>query len=143
MKPIEIHIEGYKIVITEDKEEPKITIKDHDAKPGDTIEYKPCQPYVVPCCPTPNTPQPDDWWRYPYVTWTNDDTFNLNSTSAYPTPVRDTMVGKATGGTVKTGEPHIIGECVCNMEIDTDKGTKCGPWTKGEKGEPGTPIVGE
>ena len=65
MKPIEIRIEGYKITIEEDKEEPKITIKDHEAKPDDTIEINPCQPLpykVVPCCPTPNTPQPADWW---------------------------------------------------------------------------------
>lgn len=142
MKPIEIHIEGYKIVITEDKEEPKITINDHEAKPGDTIEYKPCQPYkVVPCCPNttnPYSPQPTDWWRNPYVTWTSDDTLsNTNTTLTYETPVRDTMVGKATGGAVK-GETHIVGEpYTVAIEIDKDKGTKCSHLTKGKQGEPG------
>ena len=91
MKPIEIHIEGYKIVIEEDKEP---EVKDEKE---DTIKYVPYP--VVPTIPTvePNTPQPFDWWRNPYVTWTSDDTLsNIKSTSTYVTPIRDAMVGKMT-----------------------------------------------
>ena len=84
MKPIEIHIEGYKIVISEDKEEPTVT-KDNEER----IVYIP-SPY--PVYPTPNTPFPNDPWR-PYVTWTCDDVFNTNTTDS-PTPIRDMMVGR-------------------------------------------------
>ena len=91
MKPIEIHIEGYKIVIEEEKQ-PEDT-KDRE----DTIKYV-LYP-VLPTIPTtePNTPQPNDGWCYPYVTWTKDDVLsNINTTTTYPTPVRDAMVGKVT-----------------------------------------------
>lgn len=83
MKPIEIHIEGYKIIIMEDKE-PEPT----KAKEEDGIMYV---PYPV----IPTTPQNPDWWKYPYVTWTSDDTLsNIKTTSPDIHPVRDAMVGK-------------------------------------------------
>lgn len=94
MKPIEIHIEGYKIVIEEDKQ-PEVKDEKEDTVKEDTIKYVPYP--VVPTIPTvePNTSQPNDWWRYPYVTWTKDDVLsNINTTTTYPTPVRDAMVGK-------------------------------------------------
>lgn len=48
----------------------------------------------VPYPLTLNTPQPDDW-KYPYVTWTKDDTLsNINTSDTYKTPVRDVMTGK-------------------------------------------------
>ena len=82
MKPIEIHIEGYKIVISEDKNE------ETKEKEADVIKYVP-----YPITPTPMTP---DMTKYPYVTWTNMD--DIRTTSDIN-----------TGGTVK-GETHIIGE---------------------------------
>lgn len=101
MKPIEIHIEGYKIVISKeddkdggDNKKEKITYtpkpkKDDDDKDDLTL------PYTPPICPNlPYVPQNPDWWRYPYVTWTNDDVFNIGSTSDKSTIVRDFMVGK-------------------------------------------------
>ena len=96
MKPIEIHIEGYKIVISEDDK------KDITYKPkkddDDTISF-PNYPHTVPCPYVPPTIQPqDEWWKYPYVTWTASDvTFtNTTDTKAQKTPVRDRMVGKDT-----------------------------------------------
>ena len=85
MKPIEIHIEGYKIVISEDKKEPEVT------KESEKITYV---PYPV----NPTTPQNPDWWKYPYVTWTASDMTitNTTDTKAQKTPIRDRMVGKET-----------------------------------------------
>lgn len=82
MKPIEIHIEGYKIVISEDKE-PELT----KAKEEDAIKYVPYP--VVP------TATPQGWWEKPFATWTNEDSLsNIKTTSADIHPVRDIMVGK-------------------------------------------------
>ena len=83
MKPIEIHIEGYKIVISEDKE-PEVTKEKEE-----TIKYVP-----YPIIQTPNTPQPNDWWSHPYVTWTCGEVSTTNTTKPDFHPVRDTMVGK-------------------------------------------------
>lgn len=84
MKPIEIHIEGYKITISEDKKEPEI-IKE---KEFEKITYIP-----YPVNPA-STPEPD-WWKYPYVTWSNGDVTITNTTDTkIETPVRDRMVGK-------------------------------------------------
>ena len=88
MKPIEIHIEGYKIVISEDKE-PEETKETETEK----ITYVPCPYSIIPT--TPNTPQPDDRWKYPYVTWTGGDMTITNMTDYKPwTPIRDAMTGK-------------------------------------------------
>ena len=83
MKPIEIHVEGYKIVISEDKKEPEVT------KEFEKITYV---PYPV----NPATPQNPDWWKYPYVTWTAGDitVTNLTDSKTQKTPIRDRMVGK-------------------------------------------------
>lgn len=97
MKPIEIHVEGYKIVISEDDKKlqnESIDKKDDD----DSLKLKVCPPYVpcpyVPYVPPTIQPQ-DDWWRYPYVTWTNEDSLsNIKTTSADVHPVRDIMTGK-------------------------------------------------
>ena len=96
MKPIEIHIEGYKIVISEDKDEPsvkKVTVPaDDDLK----LPFNPDWPYPS---------------RYPYVTWTDDDTFNIKTTSDFQ-PIRQGMVNGTTtmptGGTVTA--PEKIGD---------------------------------
>ena len=83
MKPIEIHIEGYKIVISEDKKEPEVT------KESEKITYV---PYPV----NPTLPQIHDWWYYPFATWTASDVTFTNTTDikAQKTPIRDRMVGK-------------------------------------------------
>lgn len=84
MKPIEIHIEGYKITISEDKEEPE-SIKEKELEKITYIPY--------PVNPA-SEPQPD-WWRYPSVTWTASDVNFTNTTDTkIETPVRDRMVGK-------------------------------------------------
>ena len=90
MKPIEIHIEGYKIVISEDKKDPEVT-KEEVTKEFEKITYV---PYPV----NPTTPQNPDWWKYPYVTWTAGDVTITNTTDskAQKTPIRDRMVGKET-----------------------------------------------
>lgn len=86
MKPIEIRIEGYKIVISEDKKESEATKE----KELERITYV---PYPV----NPTSPQSHDWWNYPYVTWTHYDETNLTNTNkTAETPVRDRMVGKDT-----------------------------------------------
>ena len=84
MRQIEIRIEGYKITISEDKEEPKSTKE----KEVEKITYIP-----YPVNPT-SEPQPD-WWRYPSVTWTTSEVNFTNTTDTkIETPIRDRMVGK-------------------------------------------------
>ena len=78
MKTLEIHIEGYKIVITKEDEQPNIT-KDEKI----TIPSYPDYP-VVP----PNL--------YPYVTWTGGEMTVTNTEIKCETPVRDRMVGKVS-----------------------------------------------
>ena len=83
MKPIEIHIDGIKIVISED-ESSKITEEKQDGK----ITYIP-----YPVYPTMEQP---DWQKYPYITWIGGET-TLTNTSDYKielSPIRDIMVGK-------------------------------------------------
>ena len=79
MKPIEIHIEGYKIVISKDegKQDDAQQIKDDMTLPVTYPQYPP-------------TVYPSGWWERPFATWTNADVFNIDVTSA--TPVRDFMV---------------------------------------------------
>lgn len=87
MKPIEIHIEGYKITISEDKKESEVT-KEEATKEVEKITYIP-----YPVNPA-STPEPD-WWKYPYVTWTASDVTITNTTDKkIETPIRDRMVGK-------------------------------------------------
>ena len=84
MKPIEIHIEGYKIVISEDEKESESTRE----KEFEKITYV---PYPV----NPTTPQKPDWWEYPYVTISHNDEINFtNINKTAETPIRDCMVGK-------------------------------------------------
>lgn len=96
VKPIEIHVEGYKIVISEDDKKlqnESIDKKDNDDSLINCPKPNIC-PYVMPYIPPTIQPQ-DDWWRYPYVTWTNDDNLsNIKTTSADIHPVRDIMTGK-------------------------------------------------
>ena len=78
MKPIEIHIEGYKITIAEDDgKENKITV-DKYAIPVQEhkIEAKPYKPiidddwYRTPPSWWQNPPM---WWEKPYCTWPDND----------------------------------------------------------------------
>ena len=82
MRPIEIHIEGYKIIIMEDKEPEPTKVREEDV-----IKYV---PYPV----VPTKPTTGDWWQHPFATWTADDVLNGTSTASDFHPVRDIMVGK-------------------------------------------------
>lgn len=84
MKPIEIHIEGYKIVISEDDKKENIT---YQPKRNEEVQDL---PKSVPYNPPDNT---GDWWKNPYVTWTSDDTLHINTTSTDFHPIRDKMTG--------------------------------------------------
>ena len=81
MKPIEIHIEGYKIVISKDDEQPDVTKEEKDEKI--TMPSYPNYPVV----PTNLTP---------YVTWTGGEVTVTNTETKCETPVRDRMVGKVS-----------------------------------------------
>ena len=98
MKPIEIHIEGYKIVISEDKVTSGYKEVVEKAQPITVPGMsEPDWTKVYPTYPDSTSPQNPDWWRYPYVTWTGGDTTITNTTEyKAETPVRDTMVGKST-----------------------------------------------
>lgn len=103
MKPIEIHIEGYKIVISEDghvTEKPHtVPIENHK---DDYIIHK--DDHVIKTYPTWPPESPDgQWWNKPYVTWSNEDnlkivptTTNTTTTNPVGTPVRDAMTGTTT-----------------------------------------------
>lgn len=86
MKPIEIRIEGYKIVITkedEKQEQPNITVPNNGKIP-EVITYP-----VIPC----GEPNPDvmgGWWQKPNATWISGGVTYTNTTDA----------PKATGGTI-------------------------------------------
>lgn len=77
MKPIEIHIEGYKITIAEDDwKENKITVDKyaipvHEHK----IEAKPYVPIADDWYRTPPSwyQNPPMWWEKPYCTWSDND----------------------------------------------------------------------
>lgn len=44
----------------------------HEEEEGTTLTY-PAYPYPTnPCAPNTGAPS-DDWWRKPYITWTNAD----------------------------------------------------------------------
>ena len=83
MKPIEIHIEGYKIVISKEDEQPDILKDKRDEKI--TIPSYPNYP-VIPTNPI----------MYPYVTWTYGEMPVTNTETKCETPVRDMMVGKVS-----------------------------------------------
>ena len=89
MKPIEIHIEGYKIVISKDDEQPDVTKEEKDEK----ITIPPYKVY-------PTTPQNPDQFIYPYVTWLGGEVNVTNTETKCETPVRDRMVGKVSDGNV-------------------------------------------
>lgn len=127
MKPIEIHIEGYKIIITKDEDD-KESITYMPKEKDDNLIDVPKYPHTIPCPYVPPTIQPtDDWWKDPTVTWTNDDVLT-NTTTTYPTPIRDRMVGKTTiadGGTISVElTPEQIANAPKNDPV-------------GEKGVPG------
>ena len=82
MKPIEIRIEGYRIVISKDDEQPDVTKEEKDEKI--TIPSYPNYP-VVPTNPDVN--------KYPYITWTGGETTVTNTETKHDNPVRDRMVG--------------------------------------------------
>lgn len=80
MKPIEIHIEGYKIVISEEKQ-PEVLKED------EKISYI---PYPI----HPTTPQNPDVDKYPYATWTGGEMTVTNTIEdKHPAPIRDIMTG--------------------------------------------------
>lgn len=85
MKPIEIHIEGYKIIISKEDELLDITKDKQDEKI--TIPSYPVYPTI-----TPNL----DQFKYPYVTWTGGEVTVTNTETKCETPVRDRMVGKVS-----------------------------------------------
>ena len=68
MKPIEIHIEGYKIVISEDKK-----TEESGDEENQKIIYAPC--------PLKERPHVGDWWTYPNATWSNDIVLTTDSKS--------------------------------------------------------------
>lgn len=78
MKPIEIHIEGYKIIITKEDEQPNI-MKDEKI----TIPSYPNYQVV-----------PTDF--NPYVIWAYGGPSVTNTETKCETPVRDRMVGKVS-----------------------------------------------
>ena len=95
MKPIEIHIEGYKIIISEDDKK-DITYKPKKDDDNDDTIPLPNYPHTVPYPYVPPTIQTqDDWWRHSYVTWSHYDEPNFTNTNkTAETPVKDRMVGK-------------------------------------------------
>ena len=86
MKPIEIRIEGYKIVISKDDEQPDILKDKQDEKI--TIPSYPNYPVV------PTNPDVD---KYPYITWTGGETTVTNTETKCET-LRDRMVGTGSLG---------------------------------------------
>lgn len=93
MKPIEIHIEGYKIVISEDKDDkPSITVPEQEYH---GIKMPPTEPYTIPCTPGPDR---GDWWNKPYVTWTNDDSMNIPQTTNIPPKTTEGIVSEIMKG---------------------------------------------
>lgn len=85
MKPIEIHLEGYRIVISKDDEQSDVTKEEKDEK------------ITIPSYPVyPTTPQNPDQFIYPYVTWTGGEVTVTNTETKRETPVRDRMVGKVS-----------------------------------------------
>ena len=85
MKPIEIHIEGYKIVISKDDEQQDVTKEEKDEK------------ITMPSYPVyTTTPQNPDQFKYPYVTWTMGELPVTNTETKCETPVYDRMVGKVS-----------------------------------------------
>ena len=82
MKPIEIHIEGYKIVISKDDEQPDVLNYKQDEK----ITMPPYYPNY-PVIPTNLTP---------YTTSIAGEMTVTNTETKCETPVRDRMVGKVS-----------------------------------------------
>lgn len=74
MKPIEIHIEGYKIVISEDEKNDK----DGEAVEAGEDEK---QKIIYAPCPLKERPHVGDWWTYPNATWSNDIVLTTDSKS--------------------------------------------------------------
>ena len=83
MKPIRIYIEGYRIVISKDDEQPDVTKEEKDEKI--TIPSYPNYP-VVPTI------------LNPYVTWTGGEPTVTNTETKCETPVRDRMIGTGSLG---------------------------------------------
>ena len=85
MKPIEIHIEGYKIIISKEDEQLDVTKEEKDEK------------ITIPSYPVYLTaPQNPDKFNYPYGTWTCGEVAVTNTETKCETPVRDRMVGKVS-----------------------------------------------
>ena len=74
MKPIEIHIEGYKIVISEDE---KIDKDGEAVEAGEDEKQK----IIYAPCPLKERPHVGDWWTYPNATWSNDIVLTTDSKS--------------------------------------------------------------
>ena len=96
MRPIEIHIEGYKIVISKEDDASDLIrqqLKDKTKSQENEGTITPSQPYkVYPTCP--NDPRPYGWWEKPFATWTSEDSLsNIKATTDFHI-VRDAMVGK-------------------------------------------------
>ena len=101
MKPIEIRIEGYKIVIEEDDRKPD-GAKECAEPMKDAL---PTHPFI-PCTP-------EAWWEHPYVTWTGGEQSTTNTAKVESQPVRDAMVGK-------TEEPDCS-DGVCKIDFSQFK----------------------
>ena len=81
MKPIRIYIEGYKIVISKDDEQPDILKDKQDEK------------ITIPSYPNYQV-VPTDF--NPYVIWAYGGPSVTNTETKCETPVRDMMVGKVS-----------------------------------------------
>lgn len=81
MKPIEIHIEGYKIVISKEDEQSDVTKEEKDEK------------ITIPSYPNYQV-VPTDF--NPYVIWAYGGPPVTNTETKCETPVRDRMVGKVS-----------------------------------------------
>lgn len=87
MRPIEIRIEGYKIVITKEDEKQE----QPNTKAPNVITYP-----AIPCG-EPSQDMTGDWWQKPNATWVSGGITYTNTTDA----------PKATGGTV-AGSTYTI-----------------------------------
>ena len=89
MKPIEIHIEGYKIVISEDGKENSLPSQENEGR-----RYVDSDSLIITTNPPISVPSPyrDDagWWERPNATWRYDSTNWIVKTTT-TTPVRDFM----------------------------------------------------
>ena len=101
MKPIEIHIEGFKIIISKEEDGDESITYMPKGKDDGLIDV-PNLPHTIPCpYVPPTTPQNPDVDKYPYVTWTGGEVTITNTETKCDTPLRDRMVGKDLNGEIE------------------------------------------